>query len=107
MSRVFRALVGNDLRLFFSDRRAMIATIFVPIMLASFFGMIFGGGGDGKKATVAVLVADNDQSTVSQKILAGLKSEGSFAISTTTEPEARRAVGKGKASVALVIPKDF
>lgn len=107
MSRVFRALVANDLRLFFSDKRAMIATIFIPIMLASFFAMIFGGGGDSKKARVAVLVADNDQSKVSQKILDGLKGDESFTVTMATESAARVAVGKGKVSVALVIPEGF
>ncbi len=108
MNRVFRALVANDLHLFFSDKRAMIATIFVPIMLASFFAMIFGNsGGDGKKAQIAVLVADNDQSPVSKKIIEGLKAEGSFTVTLTGESKAREAVGKGKVSVALVIPKDF
>ncbi|MBB6050064.1 ABC transporter permease [Armatimonas rosea] len=108
MNTVFRALVANDLRLFFSDKRAMVATICVPILIASFFAMIFGGGGgDSKKAAVAVLVADNDQSAVSQKIIAGLKSEGSFAVTPASEAEARAAVGKGKVSVALVIPAEF
>jgi ABC-2 type transport system permease protein len=108
MNTVFKALVANDLRLFFSDKRAMVATICVPILIASFFGMIFGGGGgDSKKATVAVLVADNDQSAVSQKIIAGLKSEGSFTVTPASEAEARAAVGKGKVSVALVIPAEF
>jgi ABC-2 type transport system permease protein len=107
MSTVFRALVVNDLRLFFADKRAMAATICVPILIASFFGMIFGGGGQGKKATIAVLVADNDQSVVSQKIIAGLKSEGSFTVTPASEAAARVAVGKGKVSVALVIPAEF
>ncbi|WP_309721498.1 ABC transporter permease [Armatimonas sp.] len=107
MNAVFRTLVGNDLRLFFSDKRAMIATIFIPIMLASFFAMIFGGGGSGKKAAITVLVADNDQSPVSQKIIAGLKTDESFKVSAASEAQAREAVGKGKVSVALVISKDF
>ena len=107
MNRVFRALVANDLRLFFSDKRALVATIFVPILIASFFAMIFGGGGDAKKATIAVLVADADQSKVSRKIIEGLRTEGSFTLTPTSEEAARAAVGRGKASVALVIPKDF
>jgi ABC-2 type transport system permease protein len=107
MSAIFWALVANDLRLFFTDKRAMLATICVPIGIASFFAMIFGGGGEGKKATVAILVADNDQSAVSQKILAGLKTEGSFTVTASTEAGAREAVGKGTISVALVIPQGF
>ena len=107
MNRVFRALVANDLRLFFSDKRALVATMFVPIMLASFFAMIFGGGDNSKKATIAVLVADADQSKVSRKIIEGLRTEGSFTLTPTSEEAARAAVRIGKASVALVIPKDF
>jgi ABC-2 type transport system permease protein len=34
----FLALVRKDLKLFFNDRRAVIVSMLVPIVLASFFG---------------------------------------------------------------------
>ena len=39
----FQALVRRDLRLFFQDRRAVTMSFVAPIVIASFFGYIFGG----------------------------------------------------------------
>ena len=39
----FLALVRKDLRLFFNDRKAVVVGLLVPIVLASFFGYLFGG----------------------------------------------------------------
>jgi len=52
----FRALIKRDLRLFFSDRRAVLISFVAPICIASFFGYIFGGGrGSDDAARVPVL----------------------------------------------------
>ena len=37
------ALIRKDILLFFGDRRALILTILMPIVLGAFFGYIFGG----------------------------------------------------------------
>jgi len=42
MLRPFAALVWKDLRLFFADRRAVLMSVAAPIVIASFFGFIFG-----------------------------------------------------------------
>ena len=48
------ALVRLDLRVFRSDRRALIMLFVVPIGIASFMGSIFGGSprGPGNRARV-------------------------------------------------------
>ena len=40
------ALVRKDLILFLSDRRALLVNLLLPILIASFFGYLFGGAGD-------------------------------------------------------------
>ena len=40
MSTAFWALVRKDLRMFFSDRRAVIVGLLVPIICGSFFGYV-------------------------------------------------------------------
>ena len=40
-----QALIRNDIRLYFTDRRAVIVGVLVPILIAAFFGYIFGGTG--------------------------------------------------------------
>jgi hypothetical protein len=42
----FFALVRKDLILFLHDRRALLMSLALPIIIASFFGFLFGGGGE-------------------------------------------------------------
>ena len=58
----FFALVRKDLRLFLTDRRAVIMSVVAPIAIASFFGYIFGNGGGGNedRSRIAILISDED-----------------------------------------------
>jgi ABC-2 type transport system permease protein len=104
----FLALVRKDLRLFFSDRKAVIIGLVVPIVLPSFFGYMFGGqGGDRETSKLAVLAIDQDGSDVSRSLVTSLASDKSLDVKPSTLDGAREAVRKGKATAAIVIPKDF
>jgi ABC-2 type transport system permease protein len=104
----FTALVRKDIRLFFSDRRAVLMCLVSPIVIGSFFGFIMGGQGSKPDAgRISVLVADEDGSAVSHSITARLAAEKSLEVKSAPLPEARERVRKGKAAVAFVIPKDF
>jgi ABC-2 type transport system permease protein len=104
----FLALVRKDLRLFFSDRRAVVVGLLVPIVLASFFGYIFGGqGGKTETSRMQVLAIDQDGSAISRGIIAQLNADKNLDVKPSTPDEARDLVRKGKARVAIVIPKDF
>lgn len=39
----FFALIRKDLILFLSDRRALVISLALPIVIAAFFGSLFGG----------------------------------------------------------------
>ena len=55
----FLALVRKDLKLFFNDRKAVVVGLLAPILLASFFGYLFGGQrGNAETSKVPVLVID-------------------------------------------------
>ena len=105
----FWALVRKDLQLFFQDRRAVVVSLLVPIVCGSFFGYLFGGQGTGKTETsrVPVLFIDQDGSDISHELLARLSADKSLDVKPSTLDEARTAVRKGKATAAVVIPKDF
>ena len=104
----FLALVRKDLKLFFNDRRAVIVSILVPIVLASFFGYLFGGqGGNAETSKVPVLVIDQDGSNISRGLITQLGSDMNLDVKPSTLEAAREAVRKGKATAAIVIPKDF
>lgn len=104
----FIALVRKDLRLFLSDRRAVLMSVVAPIAIASFFGYIFGGGaGNANNSPIAVLVSDQDGSAFSREIVNRLKSEKSLDVKDATPESARDAVQKGKATAAIVFPTNF
>src|SRR5580704_11377792 len=104
----FLALVRKDIVLFFSDRKAVVVGLLVPIVLASFFGYLFGGhGGNAETSKVSVLVIDQDGSDTSRSLVTQLSSDKNLDIKPSTLDAAREAVRKGKATAAIVIPKDF
>ena len=104
----FRALVLKDLKLFFNNRKAVIVGLLVPIILASFFGYLFGGqGGNAETSKVSVLVIDLDGSEISRGLIAQLGGDKNLDVKPSTLDAARETVRKGKATAAIVIPKDF
>ena len=104
----FLALVRKDLKLFFNDRKAVIVGLLVPIVLASFFGYMFGGqSGKAETSKVPVLVIDQDGSDISRGLITQLGSDKNLDVKPSTLDAAREAVRKGKATAAIVIPKDF
>ena len=103
----FIALVRKDLLLFFSDRRALLINLVLPIVIATFFGYLFGGSGTSEKGRIDVALVQQDSNPMSAKIVAGLKADAGLAVSEMTLEEARKQVGKGKQKAAIVIPKGF
>ena len=104
----FLALVRKDLKLFFYDRKAVVVGLLVPIVLASFFGYLFGGqGGNAETSKVPLLVIDQDGSDISRSLVTQLAGDKNLDVKPSTLDAARAAVRKGKATAAIVIPKDF
>src|SRR5437762_7519133 len=104
----FLALVRKDLRLFFQDRRAVVVGLVVPILCGSFFGYLFGGQrGKSEPSKLAVLFVDEDQSAMSRGLSAKLAADKNLDVKPASLDEARTAVRKGKATAAVVVPKDF
>ncbi len=107
MSTAFLALMRKDIRLFFSDRKALLITIAAPIAIASFFGYIFNPRSSGEASRIPVLVADQDASPISRAVIANLQSEKTLAVAPAMLEAAREKVRKGSATAALSIPKGF
>ena len=104
----FMALVRKDLKLFFNDRKAVVVGLLVPIVLASFFGYMFGGqSGKAETSKVPVLIIDQDGSDISRALITQLGSDKNLDVKPSSLDAARETVRKGKATVAIVIPKDF
>ncbi len=103
----FIALVRKDLLLFFSDRRALLVNLVLPILIATFFGYLFGGAGKSETSRIDVALVQLDRGAMAGKIVAGLKADAALRVSDMTLEAARREVGKGKQKVAIVIPAGF
>jgi ABC-2 type transport system permease protein len=104
----FLALVRKDLKLFFTDRKAVFVGLLVPIICGSFFGYLFGGHkGNVETSKVPVLVIDQDESKVSRALVTQLSAEKNLEVKLSTPVVGREAVRKGKAVATIIIPKDF
>lgn len=111
-----RALIRLDLRLFLSDRRALIMLFVVPIGIASFMGSLFGGSGtkNGKSGAAGgggggmdLVLVDEDDSAVSRGVVQSFTSDGNFHVQVTNSAVAKDWVMTGKRPVAVLLPKGF
>jgi ABC-2 type transport system permease protein len=100
----------KDIKLFFADPRAAIITVLVPIAIACFMVMIFGGMSspqDQSKKKLDVLLVDLDDTQLSRDVVQALVDGSLVHPMISRIEEAVAKVRKGESSVALVIPKGF
>ena len=100
------ALVRADLALFFSNRRSVLMSVAAPILIAAFFGALFGSGGN-KPSRIPVAVTDLDGSPLTRAIVASLQADEAFALSELPADEARARLNAGKVRVAIELPAGF
>jgi len=102
----FIALVRKDLVLYFSNRRALLMSIAAPILIAAFFGSLFGNS-DSKPAHINVAVTDLDRSELSGRVVAALRGEATFDVTEVGEADALAQVKAGKLAAAITVPAGF
>ena len=102
----FRALVKKDLVLYFSNRRALVMSIAAPIVIAAFFGAIFGSGSD-KPSRIPIALADRDASTLSNAIAASIGADPAFEVKNVDAVAAVALARQGKVRAAVVFPPRF
>jgi len=96
------ALVRAEIQLHFSNRRAVLLSIVAPILIAAFFGSLFGS--NAKMAGIAVGVVDLDGSPLSQRVVAALQAEPSLKTTVADEAAALAQVRAGKLRAVAVLP---
>jgi ABC-2 type transport system permease protein len=103
-----RSLIRNDIRLYLTDRRSVIVGVLVPILIAAFFGYIFGGTGKSEdQGKVPIGVVDEDKSNVSRAIIADLAADPLLQVTALDRAAAREQVKRGKQNAAAVFPQGF
>ena len=102
----FLALVRKDLVLYFSNRRALVMSIAAPIVIAAFFGSLFGPSSD-KPSKIAVALTDLDHSALSQRVATSMAADDALEMKPLDEAAAAAAVRAGKVRAAIVLPAGF
>jgi len=102
----FIALIRKDLVLHFSNRRAVIMSLVAPILIAAFFGSLFGGG-DNKPSNIPVAISDLDRSELSAKVVAAMRADTALVVTESTEAEAAAKVQAGSLRAAVTLPAGF
>ena len=86
----------------------MIVGVLVPIVLASFFGYLFGGqGGNAETSKVSVLVIDQDGSDISRGLIAQLTGDKNLDVKPSTLDARARGRAQGQGDGGNRHPKRF
>ena len=105
----FRALVRKDIAIFLRDRRALVVSVLTPIVVAAFFGFLFGGTGSGGNpiSRLPVGITDLDNSALTQAIVDSLSHDASLEMQLVSEQQAQQLVRAGKLRAAILFPNGF
>ncbi len=107
MVHALMALVRTQLQLYLKNRKALITHLLMPILIAAFFGSLFGGSGPKEPARLKVAWVDEDGSPLSQRIGRQLQQDARLAVQPMTRQQADEAVRKGERRAALLLPAGF
>ena len=104
-TRAVVALAAKDLRLLSRNRATLFFALGWPVLMALFFGYVFGGGGE--KGRIPVVVVDEDRTPESARLIERLAGTGGLQISSAAREEATRLVRQGKRSAAVIVPAGY
>lgn len=106
------AITRKDLLLLARDKSNAFFTFVFPLLVAVFFGAIFGGGGNNGKMDVAVV--DEDHTPASRTFVADLAGDDALNVITESAPgqaltptQGADLVRKGSAVACISVPKGF
>jgi len=100
-------LAMKDLRLLVRDRISLFWVLGFPLLLALFFGSIFGGSGDGGRSAISVVVVDDSGGEAEAFIDRLEASEGLELDTVATLEDARDLVRRGKRIAFLHVREGF
>lgn len=106
---MFITILKKDLRLYFSDKKGVLITFLLPIIMITLFAFAFGGVAKKKSAPkpLGVLVVDKDATMASQELITKLNGMPTIRLIASEEEKALDLVRKGKNVAALIFEKGF
>ncbi|MFY0604483.1 MAG: ABC transporter permease [Flavobacteriaceae bacterium] len=102
-------ILKKDLKVDFSDKRGILLTFLLPIILITLFAFSFGGVGR-KKSTPrpsVLLVVDKDSTKASKSFIEKLDAMATLKVITLSEEEAIKRIEKGKNTAAILLGNGF
>jgi ABC-2 type transport system permease protein len=99
-------LLRTDLVLYFSNRRAVLMSVAAPILIAAFFGYLFGNHNDAP-GRMPIAIVDQDQSALSKRLIAAIEGDKLLGVQTSSESEGVALARAGKVRATVVIPPKF
>ncbi|MFM1821859.1 MAG: Inner rane transport permease YbhR [Planctomycetota bacterium] len=104
--RATLAIAGKDLRLLFRDKGEVFFTFLFPIVIAIFFGMVFGGGGGGGRGAIALALVVESDAPLAARLADALAADAAFTVTRHADRAAATdAVRAGKATAAVILPE--
>ena len=102
-------ILKKDLKVDFADKRGILLTFLLPIILITLFAFSFGGVGRNKSAPrpSTLLVIDNDSTKTSKDFIAKLDAMSTLRIVSLEEEVAIERIQKGRNTAAMVFGKGF
>ena len=100
------AIAKKDLRCLVRDKQSLFWALAFPLVMALFFGAMYGGSDEGRGA-MKLSVVDDDGTAASQAFVARLDEQASLQVTPADADTARARVRKGDATAALRIEKGF
>jgi len=102
----FVALVRKDILQFLSYRRAVLTTFLAPIVIAAFFGSLFGSA-SSEPQQVPVALTDLDDSPASRGIVAALLADPGLKLRLMDADAGQAAVRAGQVRAWVSLPAGF
>ncbi|MBP9220435.1 MAG: ABC transporter permease [Chitinophagales bacterium] len=103
-------LAKKDLRIFFTDKKAIFLALLLPIGLITLFALAFGGvaGGDEEESSpILVLYSDEDNTATSKKIISILDSISGIELIPETKANAIDLIKNGDRIANIIIYSGF
>ena len=103
-------LTQKDLKIFFTDKKALFLALLLPIGLITLFALAFGGvaGGDDEESSpIVVLYSDEDNSVSSKNIISGLDKIPGIELFLETKENAISQIKEGDRIANIIIYKGF
>ena len=105
--REILAMALKDLRMLLRDRTGFFFTLMWPLIIAVFFGTLFGGGGQEGPRGIPILIVDEDGTPGSEQFIRKLDEAPELAITITTREEAEATVRRGRAVAYVALKPGF